>query len=260
MIFLFIYLIACFILYLLQERFIFFPNKLPVNYPFSFASNFQEYFMTMEDGVKLNVLHFKQEQEEKAKGVIFYLHGNSKSLAEWGNYAPFFLELGYDFVCYDYRGFGKSEGRICSQSQLFKDAEKIYEWLEERFNSSQIILDGYSIGSGIAAYLANKYQPKVLILEAPYYRLSDIMRKRFSIFPTSILKYKFPTNDFLAECKIPVYIFHGDKDEQISVKNSFRLHRLLKRKENLFILKNQPHNDLRLHPDYQSEMKNILKN
>jgi hypothetical protein len=245
-------------LYIIQERLIFFPEKLAINYIYTFQTPFNEYFLETKDGKKLNLLHFLQQKETKSKGVIFYIHGNSKSLKYWGGFAPFFLNLGYDFVCFDYRGFGKSEGKITSQTQLFEDASMVYKWLENQYSNDEIIIDGYSIGSGIAAYLAINFRAKILILEAPYYRLSHIMRKRYSIFPASILRYKFPTNAYLAKCKIPVYIFHGEKDEQISVKNSFRLNHLLKRNDKLFILKNQAHNDILSNMDYQAEMQQIL--
>ncbi len=258
MILLLIYLLLCLVLYLFQERFIFFPEKLSSNYIFSFKNDFSEHYIKMNDAIHLNLIHFVSK--EGSKGVILYLHGNSKSLKYWGDYADFFLSLGYDFVTYDYRGFGKSEGKITSQKQLFNDADKIYEWVLKQYSNEDIIVDGYSFGSGVAAYLADKYQPKILILEAPYYKLSHIMRKRYSIFPSSLLKYKFPTDEFIKQCQMPVYIFHGDKDEQISIKNSFRLSRLIKIKDRLIVLKNQKHNDLMTHPHYQQEMKEILEN
>ena len=258
MILLLIYLLLCLVLYLFQERFIFFPEKLPLNYSFEFKNEFSEHFIKTEDAVNLNLIHFISKGE--SKGVILYLHGNSKSLKYWGDYADFFLTLGYDFVTYDYRGFGKSGGKITSQKQLYSDADKVYEWVGQHYANSEIIIDGYSFGSGVAAYLAVKYQPKILILEAPYFKLSHIMRKRYSIFPSSILKYKFPIDEFIKQCEMPVYIFHGDKDEQISIKNSFRLSRLIKIKDRLIVLKNQKHNDLMTHPQYQEEMKEILEN
>lgn len=257
MILLLIYLLLCLFLYLFQERFIFFPEKLPSSYSFTFKNDFTEHFIKTVDNVQLNLLHFVTK--EKSRGVVLYLHGNSKSLKYWGDYADFFLSLGYNFITYDYRGFGKSEGNISSQKQLFKDADKVYEWVESQYDNSQIIVDGYSFGSGVAAYLADKYHPKILILEAPYYKLSHIMRKRYSIFPSTLLKYKFPTDEFIKQCQMPVYIFHGDKDEQISIKNSFRLSRLIKLKDRLIVLKNQKHNDLMAHPQYQLEMKEILE-
>lgn len=210
----------------------------------------------MKDGVLINLLHF--ENQAPPKGVILYIHGNSKSLKHWGNHAQFFLDFGYDFICYDYRGFGKSEGKITSQNQFYSDGETVFEWVLKRYPASKIIINGYSIGSGVASYLANKYNPKKLILEAPYFNLSHIMKSNYPLIPTFILKYKFPNDEYLEKCTIPVFIFHGDKDEQINIKHSFKLSKLLKKKDRLFVLKNQFHNDLLNHQSYQKYMNEIL--
>ena len=257
MLFLLIYIILCLLLYLFQERIIFYPERLSKTYEFQFENPYTEHFVEITEGTALNLLQFKTPLPKK--GVILYLHGNSKSLKYWGMFSSFFSDSGYDFITFDYRGFGKSDGKIFSQQQMYDDAEVIYEWVKQHYPDSGIILIGYSIGSGIAAYLAQKFQPEILILEAPYFNLSHIMRKNYPVFPLFILKYKFPTSDFLAKCKMPVYIFHGDKDEQISIKNSFRLSRLLKNKDRLIVLENQFHNNLMLHPEYQKNMKEILE-
>jgi hypothetical protein len=47
--------------YLLQEKFIFLPSKLPQEYVYQFDHDFEELWVETDDGARLNALHFKQE-------------------------------------------------------------------------------------------------------------------------------------------------------------------------------------------------------
>src|SRR4029078_12142443 len=104
-------------------------------------------------------------------------------------------------------------GRINSKAQLFDDIQNAYDEMKMHFQEDSIVVLGYSIGTGPAAHLAATNHPKLLILQAPYYSLADMMRHYYPIIPTFILKYQLRTNEYLKDCKMPVVIFHGDRDE-----------------------------------------------
>src|SRR5918993_5029201 len=108
-------------LYFNQEELIFFPTKLPANYTFSFSSNFEERYISTTNG-KLHGLLFKTGTD-KPKGLIFYLHGNAGALDSWGEIADTYTNLNYDVFMLDYRGYGKSEGRISSEKQFHDDVQ-----------------------------------------------------------------------------------------------------------------------------------------
>jgi len=58
------------------------------------------------------------------------LHGNAGTVETWGNIATNYTKLGYDIFILDYRGFGKSEGEITSEDQLFSDISSAYKQLK----------------------------------------------------------------------------------------------------------------------------------
>ena len=78
-----------------KERLIFLPEKLPLDYSFEFDVPFEEHFIQMDDGARINALHFTQEQ---SKGLIIYFHGNAGSLARWGEIVTPFLDMGYEVL------------------------------------------------------------------------------------------------------------------------------------------------------------------
>lgn len=250
-----IYLVFCELLYMFQEKLIFHPEKIDNGFKFEYNQPFEEIHIKTQDNISLNGLLFKVDS---SKGVIFYLHGNGGTLTTWGNVAKTYTDLNYDVFILDYRGYGKSEGSISSQDQIFQDIQTVYDYLKSRYEENKIIVLGYSIGTGLAAKVASTNHPKMLILQSPYYSLTDMMKHQFPIVPTFLLKYKFHTDEFIKDCKMPIVIFHGNSDKLINYEASVRLKELMKPTDKLIILDGQGHNGMTDNPEYKTEMRKIL--
>jgi len=241
--------------YFLQEKIIFSPIKLTKDYHYPFEQEFEERFIEVDDGVKLNCLLFKAK---KSKGLIFYIHGNADNLRYWGDYADFFLKLDYDVFMYDFRGFGKSDGEIKGERNLQRDAKKLYLKMLEEYEEKHVIVYGFSIGTGIAARLASKNSPKALILEAPYYNFIALVNYHKAYLPASwISKYYFRTNKYLPKVEVPIYIFHGTEDKKVPFYLGAKLKETNANME-FMAVKNATHNDMQSMDLYQKEMKRIL--
>jgi len=249
------YVVICIILFVFQEKLIFLPEKLDKNFKFAFNQKFEELNIKAKDGKFLNGALFTSDS---SKGLIFYLHGNAGSLNTWGEAAKRYTELKYDVFMLDYRGYGKSEGSIHSQTQFHEDIQIAYDEMKKRYKESKIVVLGYSIGTGPAAYLASTNHPSLLILQAPYYSLTDMMRHTYPVIPTFLLKYRFDTYQYIKECKMPIVIFHGNQDEVIYFNSSIKLKEFLKRTDTLITLNGQGHNGITDNPQYINEVSKIL--
>ncbi len=250
-----IYLGACLLLYLLQERLIFSPSRLDQGYRFSFEGEFKELYIPTSGGDTLHGLHFKAR---KPKGLVFFLHGNAGAMDTWGQTARSYTDRGWDIMMIDYRGFGKSTGSIRSQAQFLGDIQTAYDSLRHYYGDSHIVIIGYSIGSGPAAWLASHNHPRALILQAPYYSLRDMMRHRYPGVPTFILKYQFDTYRYLEACKAPVSIVHGDNDEVIYFGSSEKLQRHFKHGDTLLRLEGWGHGNITGNRAYQVLLDRVL--
>ncbi|RMG85371.1 MAG: alpha/beta fold hydrolase [Bacteroidetes bacterium] len=212
-----IYALGCGFLYFIQEQILFRPDTLPESYTFREGTEVE---VEVEPGVSLNCLWLKTPNP---KGVILYLHGNRGSLKRCLYQTRMLRGHGYDIFMPDYRGYGKSDGEIVSEAQVFSDNQKVYDYLKKYYSEDQIVVLGYSIGSGMAAALAADNHPQQLFLVAPYYCISDLKDRRAPFVPDFLLKYKFKTHDFLRQLTMPVTLIHGVLDNVIPFDSSRKL-------------------------------------
>lgn len=253
-----LYILLCGFFYFYQDRIIIFrPQKLDKNFVFRFKEDFEEINIKMADGNLLNGLLFKSDS---TKGLIFYLHGNAGTLESWGNLAGYYTAMYYDVFMLDYRGFGKSEGSIESQNQLFDDVRIVYDEMKKRYDETSIVIMGYSVGTGIAAKLASENNPKMLILHAPYYNMASVVQYFCPVIPDFLIRYKLETNRYIKDCTMPIVIYHGDSDKTINYQNSIRLKELLKPTDSLILLQGQGHNAITQNSDYLKSIVGVLNN
>lgn len=242
--------------YFLQERLIFNPISLPKDYKFPFSQNFEERFYKVDEGVELSCLLFKAKE---SKGLVFYIHGNADNLRYWGEFAPFFLKRNYDVFMFDFRGFGKSDGKIKSERMLQRDTKVLYQQLLKEYNEQNIIIYGFSLGTGIAARLGSKQQPKSLILEAPYYNFLELVNYHKAYLPANLIsKYYFRTNRYLEEVKVPIYIFHGTEDRKVPFYLGEKLKGINPRMK-FIAIKGATHNDMQSMKKYKKWMTEVLR-
>jgi fermentation-respiration switch protein FrsA (DUF1100 family) len=243
--------------YFMQEKLIFLPTKLSPDYAYQFSKPFTELFLETEDGARLNAIHFKIDNP---KGVILYYHGNAGDLSRWGEITLFFTELQYDVLVMDYRTYGKSSGNL-SEEYLYKDAQLFYDYLLKSYSEEAIVVYGRSLGATFATYVAGKNQPRKLILETPFFNLTETAKKRIPIFPVAyFLKYQFPTNQFIKTVSCPIVIFHGTDDSVVDYKSGQRLSKLVPTESlNFVTIEGGNHNDLIDFEVYQNEIQDALK-
>lgn len=251
-----LYVLVCVLLYFQQEHLLFFPDRLPADYRFRFPGRWEERWMTAPDGVKLHGLLFRADGPRR--GLVFYLHGNGGALDSWGHVAPLYTQLGYDVFLLDYRGYGKSQGRIESEAQLHADAEAAYRQLLTEYAEDSTVVLGYSLGTGLAAGLAARHHPRRLILQAPYYSMQDMARSHYPWVPGLLVRYPLRTYELLPQVQAPVTLLHGTEDALIQPSSSRRLHQLLRPTDELLLLPGVGHNGMSDDARYQREIRRLL--
>ncbi len=252
-----LYLLVCIVLFFLQEKFIFYPEKLDTSYPFDEFPDAEELFFEPTEGTKIHALHFKTQAP---KSIVLYFHGNARALDDWGHRANHITKWGCDVFMADYRGFGKSKGKI-SEEAFHNDALFLYKYLTRNYNACDIILYGCSLGSGVATKLAGKVNAKLLILETPYMSLQAVAQTKMPFLPVSyLLKYKFRNDLNIKKVNCPIHIFHGTDDELIPYSQAVSLAALAGGANVLTTIPSGTHNNLSTFQSYHTKLGELLKN
>jgi len=252
-----IYIVISVALYYLQDYALFKPEKLPKNFQFDYENQeTKEYNLETRDGAVINGLRFFPKGE--SRGVVLYLKGNSKSIKGWGKFAVDFTRYGYNVLMIDYRGFGKSTGKR-SQKAIKRDLQIVYNRIKEMTTEDRIILYGRSLGSGFAAKLASMNNPKMLILDAPYYSLTKVTARYMPFMPLSLLiKYPLPTYKWLKYVQCPIHIIHGTHDKLIPYKTSIKLSQINPKLTKLHTVIKGGHKNLNNFESYHKMLDDIL--
>lgn len=249
-----LYILALVLVYFFQEKLLFHPLVADKNSLIELPKGLEEEYITMTDGVKL---HGLLAHSKKAKGLVFYLHGNGGNAYSWAESVFNAFPEEYDIFILDYRGYGKSEGHIKSEAQLMDDVTTAFDYVSKKYNYTWVVVNGYSIGTGPAAQLAAKRDVKALILQAPYYSLTSLTKSKVPLLPDFIKKYRFETFNYIGNVKAPVYIFHGTDDALIPFENSESLQKLSKNCV-LIPLPGTGHNGINESPIFKEKVLEVL--
>ena len=243
-------------LYFFQERFLFHPEKLPKDFQFQYENQeVKEYNLEIKDGVIINGLHFKAKN---SKGLVYYLKGNTKSIKGWGKFAVDFTIHNYDVIMIDYRGFGKSTGKM-SQESMKHDALYVYDKLKEVVKEENIIIYGRSLGTGLATKVASMNNPKMLVLACPYFSMSKNVKRYLPFIPLGlVMRYSMPTYKWIKYVKCPIKIIHGTNDKVIKFASSIRLSKMKPNLTKLFPIIGGGHKDLHNFESYHKTLHEIL--
>ena len=244
------------LVYLIQDRFIFKPEKLHAGFVYKYDAPFKELFFDVEPGVSINGLHFTVDNP---LGLVLYFHGNTRSIKGWAKYAKDFFRYKYDVVLVDYRGFGKSTGKR-SEKDMLKDMQFVYDTLAAQYTEHHIIVYGRSLGSGFASKIASDNKPRYLILDAPFFNFTKAIERFLPILPIRfLLRYHLRTDKWIRHVNCHTYILHGNKDWLIPISNSKKLQAINPGKITLITIDGGGHNNLPTFNEYHNFIMDILQ-
>lgn len=206
-----------------QEGLIFHPAPLAPDHRFRLGPDVHEVFVDVP-GARLNALHLRLPDPA---GVVFYLHGNAGNLDSWFVEPTFYRRLNVDLYMLDYRGFGKSTGRIASEAELLEDVRTAWASIAPRYAGRRVVFIGRSLGTGLAAALAASLEPAarpdLLALVSPYRSLEALAGEHFAFVPSALVRYPLRTDRALASLdggRPRILLLHGDRDTLIPLQHS----------------------------------------
>jgi uncharacterized protein len=240
-------------LWLGQERLLFRPRTLPADHRFDFGADVHEVFIDVP-GARLNALHLRQPAPD---GVVFYLHGNAGHLQSWFVNTDLYRRANLDLFMLDYRGFGKSTGRIESQAQLQADVRAAWDHIAASYEGRRRVFVGRSLGTGLVTGLAAEVQPELTVLISPYESIQALAGEIYPWVPGAVLRYPLRSDQALPQIRGPVLLLHGDRDATIPLEHSQRLLTVAPTSR-LVVIEGAGHNDLQTFETYRQALAGAL--
>ena len=238
-----------------QERLLFEPEPLPADHVFAFGADVHEVHVERPGGTRLNALHLRLPEPH---GIVFYLHGNAGNLQSWFDHADFYRRAGYDFLMLDYRGYGKSGGRIGSEAELRDDARATWQQIAPLYAPGKVrVIAGRSLGSGLAAGLAAELQPDLTVLISPYRSMTAVAAQHYPWVPGMLLRYPLDTEALAPRITSPLLLLHGDQDALIPPDHSDALAARVPHAQ-LVRVAGATHSDIQEFPAYLSAVSAAL--
>lgn len=215
-VFLAVLLVAIFALtQYLRRTGMFFPDRYPTGRwnPEDFMIVPTEHSFAASDEVKLHAWLFSAADPHAP--MMIWFHGNAGNLTDRADMAVELAKRGISVFVFDYRGFGRSEGRP-SESKIFRDSLAAYDYVHKS-GAKEIVLYGESIGGPYAAYVAKERKPvHAVILENSFPSLRDMGNALYHPLPLGwAAPFALRTTDWLNEAGAPVLVMHGTRDAVI---------------------------------------------
>ena len=175
---------------------------------------FEDVHFQTADGLKLNGWFFPADKDSSRQHLVYLLcHGNAGNISHRLEHVAALLETGASVFIFDYRGYGRSEGRP-SEEGTYLDGQAAHQWVRQRgFAAANIIVLGESLGGGIASELALREPSGGLILQSTYTSVTDLGAELFPWLPVRWLgNIKYDTHSKLPRIKAPVLVMHSRAD------------------------------------------------
>ena len=176
----------------------------------------------------------------------------------WFVNAAFYRQANLDLFMIDYRGYGKSSGRIESQAQLESDVRAAWANVAPRYAGQRRVIYGRSLGAGLAAALAAEVQPELTVLVSPYESMTALAGEHYPWVPSALLRYPLRTDVALSRIVGPVWMAHGELDTLIPPQHA---ERLLARSPQARLLRvvGAGHNDIQEFDAYLGGLRDALR-
>lgn len=196
------------------QTFLVFPGTGLTNRPLDSPASPARLVLEPDKNVALQGMLFAPKNG-RSKGLVIGFGGNAQDAEELGqDLAARFSDL--HVAVFHYRGYGPSTGKPSEQAVL-ADALTIFDMLKAKLEPEAVFAYGVSLGSGVAAYLADQRPLSGVFLITPYDSIEAVAKASYPWLPVGLLlKHRFRSIDFLRDNSTPIAIIAAEMDEVVT--------------------------------------------
>jgi fermentation-respiration switch protein FrsA (DUF1100 family) len=174
--------------------------------------DFEDVNFQSADGTKLHGWFVPHAHPKRA---ILYCHGNGEHIAFNAELAANLRDtLQASVFLFDYRGYGRSEGRP-DEAGCIADALAAQHWLAKRvgLQPNKIVVMGRSLGGAVAVALAAEEGAQALVVENTFPTMPDVAAIHYPWLPVRwIMKNQYDSLSRIKKYHGPLIQGHGARD------------------------------------------------
>lgn len=208
------------------------PASLKLSYtditiPSTNNTSLHGWFLPAKDGIK------------KAIGTVVYHHGNDGSVGLYITRIPWLVEANFNVIMYDYRGYGKSTGKV-TRKGLIDDAQAAIHYALQRDDlaHTKLISYGYSLGGAksTVAHAEGRFGPRLVaaINESSFASYKDMAEIKGGLTAKRLTKDDYSPINYLKHTHLPVFLIHGSNDSIVPVSQATKLKASASNKKNIY--------------------------
>lgn len=257
------FVIGCYIVsILLLDRIVFLPwipGRTIVADPSHLGLSFEKVTFPTVDGLTLHGWFVPGGTDE---ATVLFFHGNAGNISHRLGPIDLFHRLGFNFLIFDYRGYGNSEGSP-DEEGLYDDAHAAFRYLTEvrQIPAGRIALVGHSLGAAAAADLSTDVGAPILVLESTFASLRSVGSKIFPHFlygPFIPEKFNSARKLRRSQAKV-IVIAHSKDDPVIPYSEGERLATVIPDRTKFFTLTSAGHDESCPDPAYLSQLPGLIR-
>lgn len=228
---------------LFEETFIFFPSRYPEGDWQPKGLSFEDAWFTSPDGLRL---HGWYAGRDDPRAVVLFCHGNAGNVTHRAETLYTLNErLGASVLIFDYRGYGRSQGKP-DEEGILADARAARAWLAERAGVAEqdVVVMGRSVGGAVAVDLAARDGARALVLESTFTSIPDLAAHHYPWLPVGrLLRTRLDSLSKIRDYHGPLLVSHGDADTIVPYRFGRRLFDAANEPKQFFPIPGGDHND-----------------
>ena len=224
-----------------EKGIVFFPDPFLVGTPRDVGLEYEDVLFDTVDGVRL---HGWWVPAARAP-VFVWFHGNAGNISHRLENIKLLHDLvGVQVFIFDYREYGRSQGRI-SREGTFLDAAAAYRYVTEARGvpARDVVLFGRSLGTALATDIAVNHPCRALILESAFTNSREMAKLLAPFLFDWRPKVPYDNLGRIGYVAVPVLIIHGTDDEIIPVDMARRVFEAAAEPKELYLIPGSHHND-----------------
>ena len=232
----------------------YYPSPKMYYEPKKFHLTPKDVWFQTEDGEKIHAWLFEADRKP-ALGTILFFHGNAENLTSHYVQLAWLPAEGYNFLIFDYPGYGQSSGEA-SQRGTVQAGRAAIDWLHQ-YDPQPLIIFGQSLGGAIAQKVVMDKKDQIpikgIVLDSTFNSYQGIARKKLSLswitwilqpLAYLLISDKYQATEIDKISPIPVLVTHGQSDFVVEPELGEKVFQQLKEPKQIWRIEGGQHTDI----------------